>query len=634
MRRRFSTTSCLLATVAVVGFLLASLTPATPVTMETKGVSGGDISLEPSSNRASQSGPNHPLSENSRESCPTAACAQASSASDSALAGSPSWTNLTNPNRPPWANDIAMTFDNASQSVLLFGSTPESNGLGNGTWAFSSGTWKDLTSTAGDAPPTQQHMAMTYDAHDGYVLMFGCLAGVTSSGLCNDTWDFSGGSWHFIHATNPPSWANVSQGYEYEGVPYDLPSISAVYDSPASDVVMTNGFDTWDYSGGVWTPLCLESNCSTGFIPGPDLFGVATYDAHDGYVLFVGSKWKSESLDGGSWTWTFQDGRWTNISATAGTAPSARIGFSMAYDSSSGNVLLFGGTNSSGARLNDTWTFQSGTWTQLSPAMAPQPRTFAMIADDPQDSLVLLFGGVAPPAEIGSTTYAETWAWGTSPPIAGLSITVSPMVPIPGQSAAFNSSWRGGVGPFTYKWRFGNGGSSTSANPSEIFPADGYYYVDLWMNDSAGHVALNSTQIYAYTPLSVPPIRATPNPATLGQQVNFIASATGGTPPYTFSWSFGDGTTGGNLTSITHIYTSTGRFTAQVTVTDSIGGVRQVNLTVSVGTSSGSGLLASEWFAVLLGASAVAIVVAAVLGAIVLRRRGKNRGDPSQRSDH
>jgi PKD repeat protein len=60
----------------------------------------------------------------------------------------------------------------------------------------------------------------------------------------------------------------------------------------------------------------------------------------------------------------------------------------------------------------------------------------------------------------------------------------------------------------------------------------------------------------------------TSGPAPL--TVSFTASVSGGTPPYRFAWTFGDGGTS-NLQNPSHTYTTAGSFTARVTVTDAAG---------------------------------------------------------------
>jgi hypothetical protein len=55
--------------------------------------------------------------------------------------------------------------------------------------------------------------------------------------------------------------------------------------------------------------------------------------------------------------------------------------------------------------------------------------------------------------------------------------------------------------------------------------------------------------------------------------VPFNATATGGTPPYSFSWSFGDGSPNVTGQQPTHVYTNPtgGWFKVTVTVNDSVG---------------------------------------------------------------
>jgi len=73
---------------------------------------------------------------------------------------------------------------------------------------------------------------------------------------------------------------------------------------------------------------------------------------------------------------------------------------------------------------------------------------------------------------------------------------------------------------------------------------------------------------------------------------NFTASASGGKPPYTYLWDFGDGQTS-TLPNTSHTYTNPGTFTVRITFTDSDGrtrhGIRTSPYVITSPSSSGGG---------------------------------------------
>jgi hypothetical protein len=76
----------------------------------------------------------------------------------------------------------------------------------------------------------------------------------------------------------------------------------------------------------------------------------------------------------------------------------------MAYDPVSKKVVLFGGY--AGTYLNDTWTFDGTTWTQVQALTAPPVRTNATMAFDRVARVLVLFGGYN-----GSRYLGDTWLW-------------------------------------------------------------------------------------------------------------------------------------------------------------------------------------------------------------------------------
>ena len=84
---------------------------------------------------------------------------------------------------------------------------------------------------------------------------------------------------------------------------------------------------------------------------------------------------------------------WTQLSPA--NSPSARQSTAMAFDESTGEMVLFGGYSGS-ASLNETWVWDGSDWTQLSPAHVPPVRTAPSMAFDPASGNILMFGGAGP----------------------------------------------------------------------------------------------------------------------------------------------------------------------------------------------------------------------------------------------
>src|SRR5436309_367564 len=72
-----------------------------------------------------------------------------------------------------------------------------------------------------------------------------------------------------------------------------------------------------------------------------------------------------------------------------------------------------------------------------------------------------------------------------------------------------------------------------------------------------------------------------PSSPSAGVPITFTAMATSGTPPYTFTWNFGDG---GSATGsqATHVYTTSGSFTVTLTTNDSRGQTAMTSNTITI----------------------------------------------------
>src|SRR5881296_2580796 len=148
-----------------------------------------------------------------------------------------------------------------------------------------------------------------------------------------------------------------------------------------------------------------------------------------------------------------------------------------------------------------------------------------------------------------------------------VTFTHSPSSSIVNQPATFTATVSGGVGTAKFSWNFGDGASSTADPTTHAYTTPGSFRVNVTATDSDGVGATSSQTITVIAPLSTSFSYSPPSPQ-LGQQVIFTASASGGSTPYSFNWSFGDGSTGVG-SSVTHAYSSVGDFAAVLTVNDS-----------------------------------------------------------------
>ena len=158
-------------------------------------------------------------------------------------------------------------------------------------------------------------------------------------------------------------------------------------------------------------------------------------------------------------------------------------------------------------------------------------------------------------------------------PSISASFSYSPAMPTTGTIVAFAGSFTGGVAPYAYSWSFGDGLTGSGATTSHNYNSPGQYIVTLTAMDSA-KVTASSAQTLIVTSLtpSIVSVSFTFSPVspTTGTSISFAATPSGGTPPYTYIWDFGDGAPSATAAP-SHTYSIAGAYTVTVTVTDANG---------------------------------------------------------------
>ncbi|TLX99228.1 MAG: PKD domain-containing protein, partial [Thaumarchaeota archaeon] len=137
----------------------------------------------------------------------------------------------------------------------------------------------------------------------------------------------------------------------------------------------------------------------------------------------------------------------------------------------------------------------------------------------------------------------------------------------PGSIVAFS----GTSGFYYYYWDFGDGstyqdyGSNGASIAYHAYSSAGPFIVVMTVSDSLG----TATASHGFSTALFSDFTVSPTSVAAGHPVSFnVTSVQGGTPPYSFAWNFGDGTTGSGTSQI-HTYSKTGTFIIVLEITDS-----------------------------------------------------------------
>jgi PKD repeat protein len=149
------------------------------------------------------------------------------------------------------------------------------------------------------------------------------------------------------------------------------------------------------------------------------------------------------------------------------------------------------------------------------------------------------------------------------------------------------------VAPYSYRWFFPDGSSSTSSNPTYTIGSTGTYGILLTVTDSTG--CMDTSYLAVQDTANINPCTAFVYDSLFSNGTLHWYYASGFfSSSATLNWDFGDNTFAtGN--SVSHNYTSNGRYTVTLTVIDSLHNCSFVVTTTSVvtGAAGGSGCQAS-----------------------------------------
>src|SRR5947208_11119598 len=171
--------------------------------------------------------------------------------------------------------------------------------------------------------------------------------------------------------------------------------------------------------------------------------------------------------------------------------------------------------------------------------------------------------------------------------------------PAIGVTVAFTGTSVGGTLPYSYSWNFGDGSTGSGAVVTHSYSSAGQYSVTTTVTDSTGKTATSSQSVTVSQPGALTASFAyAPSAPVSGQSVTFTATATGGSSPYSYSWSLaGTGKTGN---PVSQSFTN-GTYAVSLTVTDGAGKTAtnsQSIIVLPASTGSGSVPTLVGWGAV------------------------------------
>ncbi len=281
----------------------------------------------------------------------------------------------------------AMAYDEAREVIVLFGGAalgadgkPVYN---NDTWLYDGKTWR-LAQPAN--PPTPRaHHAMVYDPARRVTMLFGGSITEGATGM-DDTYVWDGERWSPANvAPRPAPRSKHALAFDAER------RVVVLYGDPEQR-------DTWEWDGSRWSMLQAKSYPRYRTTP-----GLAYSPLDHRVVLFGGS-----GRDGTAWTWdgkAWASNKKTGVEAAEGGTLTA----------AGDRLLFFGGLGR--ALSNSLLTYDPRAaatevaWRKDSTGHPPAPRMHHAAAFDSKRRVLVVHGGMAPPAKRKQppTVFGDTW---------------------------------------------------------------------------------------------------------------------------------------------------------------------------------------------------------------------------------
>ncbi|MBA7547482.1 N-acetylneuraminate epimerase [subsurface metagenome] len=269
------------------------------------------------------------------------------------------WTKLITDNSP-YGSNARIAYDSESDKIISFGGSHADHVVSNQTWIYdyTENTWTQVTPS--NVPRIRESSKMVYDSESDVVIMLGGSLSEDSNldGFklrFNDTWayDYNANTWTNITSATYPL------NYQFDCIAYDSESDLVIVfgGSTESDPYLdpTGGRyhgETWsfDYNTNTW------DNITPSVSPVPRFGANMVYDSEHDLMILVGgyTHLLRTEIDHETWSFDYNTLSWTELNLDGGLEIRAH---SMAYDSESEKIVIFGGNTG-----DDPFNFFDDTW--------------------------------------------------------------------------------------------------------------------------------------------------------------------------------------------------------------------------------------------------------------------------------
>jgi PKD repeat protein len=303
--------------------------------------------------------------------------------------------------------------------------------------------------------------------------------------------------------------------------------------------------------GLTWTQVFLTSLSTTG----TDMVEqVIDLSAFDGQIIQIRFGFDTvDSAINNFEGWVIDDIRIDGTPIFGDLPPVANAGGP--YNNALGQPTLFSGSGSfdpEGQALSYSWDFGDGTSgvgeTPSHIYSAVGTYTVTLVVDD----------GTQPSLPVTTTVEIGLPVANPGGPYSG------------GVTQPINFDGTQSVGlsgnPLNFSWDFGDGNTGTGAAPSHAYQSSGEYTVTLVVDDGFAPSEPVTTLVDVQLPFADP---GAPYDAIVGEPITLNGSGSVGTSgnPLTYTWDFGDGSTGVGVNP-THTYAEPGVYDITLTVED------------------------------------------------------------------